>query len=104
MTVLIIAEHDNHSLKPSTFPTVTAALQLGETTVLVAGSNCGRVAEEASKLNGIKQVLHADASHLEHPLSEEWAPLIASLKDQYSFILAPAGTFGCNHHRWLAYP
>ena len=62
MSILVIAEHDNATLKAATLNTVTAATQLGdEVTVLVAGHNCGAAAQAAAKIAGVKKVLHADA-------------------------------------------
>lgn len=97
MSVLVIAEHDNQALKSSTLNTVAAATELGdEVNILVAGHNATAAAQAAAKLPGITKVLHADAVHLEHQLAEEVAPLIVSMADGKTHILAPASTFGKN--------
>jgi electron transfer flavoprotein alpha subunit len=96
MSVLVIAEHDNTSLKPATLNTVTAAKALGEVTVLVAGSGCRPVAEAASKIAGVAKVLLADAPAYTHQLAESLAPLVAGLAKGYSHVLAAATTSGKN--------
>jgi electron transfer flavoprotein alpha subunit len=97
MTVLIIAEHDNRSLKPTTLNTVTAAAKLGgELHLLLAGSECRAAAETAAKVKGIAKVLLADAPHLGQELAENLAPLVVEIGKSYSHLLAPASTFGKN--------
>jgi len=97
MTTLIIAEHDNGRLKPSTLNAVTAAHKIGGPVhVLVAGSGCGPVAQAAAKVPGIEQVRVADAAQYAHPLAENLAALIVGMAKDYSHILAPATTFGKN--------
>jgi electron transfer flavoprotein alpha subunit len=97
MTVLIIAEHDNRSLKATTLNTVTAAAKLGgELHLLLAGSECQAAAETAAKIKGITKVLLADAPHLGKELAENLAPLIVEIGKSYSHLLAPASTFGKN--------
>lgn len=97
MTILVIAEHDNQSLKAATLNTITAAVQLGtEVSLLVAGKDCQSVAESACAVAGITRVLHADADHYQHQLAEELTSLVMSLTDGVSHILAPASTFGKN--------
>ncbi|MBI1300355.1 MAG: electron transfer flavoprotein subunit alpha/FixB family protein [Alphaproteobacteria bacterium] len=97
MTILVIAEHDNNELKPSTLNTVGAASKIGgDIHILVAGSNCGAIAEAAAKISGVSKVIRADAEHLEHHLAEEVAPILVDLAGNYSHILAPASTFGKN--------
>ncbi|MEX2525819.1 MAG: FAD-binding protein [Gammaproteobacteria bacterium] len=97
MSVLVIAEHDNQSLSASVLPTVTAATQLGEDiTLLVAGHDCGGVADAAAQIPGVSRVLLADAAHYEHGLAEELTPLIVNAATDYAYILAPATTFGKN--------
>ncbi len=97
MGILVIAEHDNAELKPSTLHTVTAALQLGDDVhLLVAGSGCGGVAEAAGKIAGVTKVLQAEAAVYEHQLAENLAPLIVKLAGGYGHVLAPATTFGKN--------
>jgi len=97
MAVLIIAEHDNQSLKGATLNTVTAGARLGgDIHILVAGYNCHTVAEQAAKVAGVAKVRLADAEHYAHPLAENLAPLIVGLAQAYSHLLAPATTAGKN--------
>tara|TARA_R110001592_G_scaffold116059_1_gene316905 strand:+ start:45507 stop:46436 length:930 start_codon:yes stop_codon:yes gene_type:complete len=97
MSILVIAEHDNSSLKAATLNTVTAAQAIGgEITVLVAGSGCGDVATNAAKILGVNKVLVADNPAYGHRLAENFAPLIAELASGYSHVLAPATTTGKN--------
>ncbi len=96
MPVLVIAEHSNAELKPSTLNTVTAAAVLGDVHVLVAGAGCGPAAEAAAAIGGVGRVLVADAALYENPLAETLTPLVAGLAGEYSHILAPASTFGKN--------
>ncbi|MDX2464035.1 MAG: FAD-binding protein [Porticoccus sp.] len=97
MSILVIAEHDNSSLKAATLNAVTAAQAIGgEITVLVAGSGCGDVATAAAKILGVNKVLVADNPAYEHRLAENLAPLIAELVSGYSHVLAPATTTGKN--------
>ncbi len=97
MSILVIAEHDNKELAKATLNTVGAASQIGgDIDVLVAGSNCGEVADAAAKIGGVAKVLKADAAELEHHLAENIAPLIVELAANYSHVLVPAGTFGKN--------
>lgn len=97
MSILVIAEHDQQTIKPSTLNTLSAATQLGDDVkLLVAGSDCHAIATSATKISGVTTVLHADAEHYAHQLAEELAPLITSLTDGVSHILAPATTFGKN--------
>ena len=97
MSSLIIAEHTNSALSPSTGKTLAAAAALGgEVHVLVAGSNCSVAAEAASKLAGVSKVLVADAPHLANGLAEEVAEVVLSIAGNYSAILAPATASGKN--------
>ena len=97
MVALVIAEHDNSSLKGSTHHTVTAAAQCGgDVHVLVAGSNCGAAAEEAAKIAGVSKVLVADAAHFADGLAENVAEQVLALASGYSHILAPATAYGKN--------
>lgn len=96
MTVLIIAEHNNHTLNASTLHAVTAATQLGEVHVLVAGNQASVVAEQAKQLAGVSKVLLADAPHFGEGLAEEIAPLVVSLAVNYRYITASASAFGKN--------
>ena len=97
MTVLVVTEHDNVSLKPATLNAVTAAQKIGGPIhLLVAGSNCSGAAEAAAKILGVEKVRVADAPHYAHPLAESLAALVVSLAQGYSHILAPATTTGKN--------
>jgi electron transfer flavoprotein alpha subunit len=97
MTCLVIAEHDNAELKPSTLSTVKAAQDIGgDIHILVAGSGCSAVADQAAKVAGVASVKIADDGQYEHALAEPLAALVVSLAGDYSHILAPATTFGKN--------
>jgi len=96
MSVLVIAEHDNSVLKPATLNTVTAALALGDVTVLVAGHNCQDVAKQAAAVNGVSTVVVADHEIYSHPVAENLALLIVGMASGYTHILAPATTSGKN--------
>jgi electron transfer flavoprotein alpha subunit len=97
MPVLLLAEHDNKSLKDATSKALTAAKQIGsDVHILVAGHNCRPVADAASKLDGVTKVLLADAPAYEHMLAEPTAALVVSLAGPYEAILAPATTNGKN--------
>jgi electron transfer flavoprotein alpha subunit len=97
MTTLVIAEHDNAALKPSTLNTISAAAKIGGAVhVLVAGHQCAPCAQAAAKIQGVEKVRVADAPSYAHPLAENLAALVVSLAEGYSHILAPATTFGKN--------
>jgi electron transfer flavoprotein alpha subunit len=97
MTTLVIAEHDNVSLKGATLNTVAAAKAIGgDIHVLVAGSNCGAVAEAAAKVAGVAKVLVADNAVYANQLAENVSLLVAELGKGYSHILAPATSNGKN--------
>jgi electron transfer flavoprotein alpha subunit len=97
MNILVIAEHDNNTLKASTRNTLSAALKLGVTVdVLVAGYNCQAAAQAAAGLLGVSKVMLADAAHLADGFAENLAALVVSNAAGYSHILAPATTYGKN--------
>lgn len=97
MVALVIAEHDNGSLKGATHHTVTAAAQCGgDVHVLVAGSNCGAAAEAAAQIAGVAKVLVADAAYFADGLAENVAEQILAIAGSYSHILAPATAYGKN--------
>ena len=96
MSVLVIAEHDNTALKTATLNTVTAAVALGDVTVLIAGAGCRPAADAAAAIDGVAKVLVADDAALGHGLPENLAPLVQGLCSDYSHVLAPATTFGKN--------
>ncbi len=95
MSVLVIAEHDNSTLKGATLNTVAAAKQIGgDVVVLVAGSGCAAVADQAAKVDGVSKVLLADNPAYAQQLAENMGLLIAELGKGYSHILAPASSNG----------
>src|SRR5437870_4716354 len=97
MTTLLLAEHDNKTLKDATAKALSAARALGaDVHVLVAGKDCRAVADAAAKLGGVNKVLLADAAGYEHMLAEPTAALIYSLARDYDAIVAPATTTGKN--------
>jgi electron transfer flavoprotein alpha subunit len=97
MPTLLLAEHDNASLKDATNKALTAAKALGaDVHILVASHNCKAVADAAAKLDGVKKVLLADAPAYEHMLAEPVAALIVSLAGPYETIMAAATTTGKN--------
>jgi electron transfer flavoprotein alpha subunit len=97
MPTLLLAEHDNKSLKDATNKALTAVKAIGgDVHVLVAGHNCRSVAEAAAKHEGVAKVLLADAPAYEHMLAEPTAALIVSLAGPYETIAAPATTSGKN--------
>ncbi|SEI94642.1 electron transfer flavoprotein alpha subunit apoprotein [Azotobacter beijerinckii] len=97
MAILVIAEHDNRTLKGATLNTLGAAALLGgEVHLLVAGLACGAVAAQAAAIPGVSKVLVADAAVYEHQLAENLARLVAALGKTYSHLLAPAGSAGKN--------
>jgi electron transfer flavoprotein alpha subunit len=94
---LLIAEHDNKSLKDATNKALTAAKGIGaDVHILVAGQGCKAVADAAAKLDDVKKVHLAEAPAYEHMLAEPMAALIVSLADAYESIVAPATTSGKN--------
>ena len=97
MPTLLLAEHDNKTLKDATNKALTAAKQIGaEVHVLVAGSGCKAVADAAAKLDGVAKVLLADAPLYDHMLAEPVAALIVSIAGPYETIMAAATTSGKN--------
>jgi electron transfer flavoprotein alpha subunit len=95
MGILVIAEHDNQTLKPATRNAVTAATKLGsEITILVAGQGCQAVADAAAKVAGVTKVLLAEAPELAHGLPENLAPLVAELGGTHEYLLATATSAG----------
>ncbi|MCZ2103015.1 MAG: FAD-binding protein [Comamonadaceae bacterium] len=97
MTALVIAEHDNASLKAATLNTVTAAAACGgEVHVLVAGENAGAAAQAAAQIAGVAKVLHADGASLKNGLAENIAAQVLAVAANYSHILFPATAGGKN--------
>jgi electron transfer flavoprotein alpha subunit len=96
MGVLIIAEHHNGQLAGATRNTVSAGVQLGEVSVLVAGEGCRGVADEVAALEGVTRVLLCDAGAYAEGLAEPLADLIVAIAKDHTHLLAPATTFGKN--------
>lgn len=97
MTALVIAEHDNASLKPATLHAVTAARQCGgDVHVLIAGHNAAAAAQAAAQVAGVAKVLHADGPALEHGLAEDLAAQVLAVAGGYGHILFPATASGKN--------
>jgi electron transfer flavoprotein alpha subunit len=97
MAVLLIAEHDNASLKDATAKALSAARQIGSPIhVLVAGQGCRPAAEAAAKLEGVEKVIVAENPAYEHALAEPLAAQIAAMAGPYDTVLAPATTMGKN--------
>ena len=97
MSVLVIAEHDNASIKPATLNTVTAAAACGgDVHVLVAGHNAAEAAKAAGQIAGVSKVIHADSDALAHGLAENVAAQVLALAGSYSHILFPATASGKN--------
>ena len=97
MAALVIAEHDNVSLKAATLNTVTAALQCGgEVHVMVAGAGAGDAAQAAAAIAGVSKVLHADGASLAHGLAENLAAQVLAVASSYTHILFPATASGKN--------
>ena len=96
MTVLVWAEHDNAALKDATLSAVSAAAQLGEVHLLVAGAGVADVARAASEISGVSKVLLADDAGYAHALPENVAPLVVALMAGYDAFVAPATTTGKN--------
>jgi electron transfer flavoprotein alpha subunit len=97
MPTLLVAEHDNKTLKDATAKALSAAVAIGaEVHVLVAGKDCDAAAAAASKLKGVAKVLKADAPPFDHMLAEPMAALIVALAPEYEAIVAPATANGKN--------
>ncbi|HZQ72617.1 MAG TPA: FAD-binding protein [Burkholderiales bacterium] len=97
MALLVVAEHDNKTVRKATLNAVAAAQKIGgELDVLVAGHNAGEAAQAAARIPGVRKVLHADAAHLAEFLAENVAALVVSVAKGYSHILAPSTSNGKN--------
>ncbi|MBX9643560.1 MAG: electron transfer flavoprotein subunit alpha/FixB family protein [Novosphingobium sp.] len=96
MKTLVWVEHDNKSVKDATLAVVTAAAQIGEVHLLVAGSGCKAVADEAARIAGVGKVHLADDAAYANALAENVAPLVAGLMASHDAFLAPATTTGKN--------
>lgn len=96
MTVLVLAEHDGRQLNPATLHAVAAARALGEVHLLVAGHDAAAVVQQAAAVQGVAQVLQADAPHYAEALAEDLAALLVSLAEPYRYLAAAADVFGKN--------
>lgn len=97
MSILVIAEHDNSSLKAATLNTVSAASAIGDDiSILIAGVGCQAAADSAAEIAGVAKVIVADAEAYGHQLPEAVAPLVAELGKAYTHVLAAATTTGKN--------
>ena len=97
MSILVIAEHNNIEVKSSTLNTINAASKLGsEINVLVLGSNIENISKEISSYQHVSKVIFIDSEKFENAIAENIEPVILSLAEKYSHILAPATTFGKN--------
>ncbi len=95
MTALVIAEHDQQTLKGGTANAVAAAARMGgDVHVLVAGSGAKAAVDAAAKLAGVTKVLHVDAAHYDNGLAENFAALVVPLAKNYSHVVASASAFG----------
>jgi len=113
MAILIVAEHDNHTIQPATLSVLTAASEIathtsdGELHLLIIGHECESVVEIAQSIAGLSQILVADHQIYQSPLAENIAPIIVSLvqsktQDQYSHIITSAGTAGKDYQPRVA--
>jgi electron transfer flavoprotein alpha subunit len=97
MAVLILAQHDNRTLDAATLHGVTAAGQLpGPCHMLVAGKDCGAVAEQAAKVQGIEKVLRVEHDTYANPVAEDLAPLLVAMAEPYDYLVAASTTFSRN--------
>ena len=97
MSILVIAEHDNTSIKGATLNTIAAASNInGEVTLLVSGLDISNVIDEAKTISGVSKIISCDHELYKNFLAEDFAKLVLSIADSYSYILAPATTFGKN--------
>ena len=97
MSILVIAEHDNNNIKGSTLNTVAAASEIsGEISLLVAGSNCTSVLEEAQTINNVSKIISVDDEKYANFLAEDMSSLVIGIANNYKYIMASATTFGKN--------
>jgi electron transfer flavoprotein alpha subunit len=97
MTVLVIAEHDNHNLKSSTLNTITAATKFNdEIHLIILGNSIDNLINNSQSLQEVSKILKCDHEKLENPIPEIMAPIISNISKNYTHILAPASTFGKN--------
>ena len=97
MTVLVIAEHDNHNLKSSTLNTISAATKFNdEIHLIILGNSIDNLINNCHSLQEVSKILKCDHEKLENPIPEIMAPIISNISKNYTHILAPASTFGKN--------
>ena len=97
MTVLVIAEHDNHNLKSSTLNTISAATKFNdEIHLIILGNGIDNLVNNCQYLQEVSKILKCDHEKLESPIPEIMAPIISNISKNYTHILAPASTFGKN--------
>tara|TARA_B100000686_G_C16761446_1_gene958952 strand:+ start:209 stop:1162 length:954 start_codon:yes stop_codon:yes gene_type:complete len=97
MSILVLSENSNSELKSSTLNTIFAATKIKDDIhVLVIGNKCEKVVEKISKIKEVKKILHLDSPEYDNPLAENIEPVIVSIAENYSHILAPASTYGKN--------
>ena len=97
MSILVLAEHNNIDIKASTLNTISAASQIGqEIDVLVAGFQCEELAKKIAKCEKVSKVIFVSDEKLKNPIAENIEPIVLSIAQKYSHIMAPATTFGKN--------
>ena len=97
MSILVVAENSNKEIKSSTLNSINAASKINDDIHLVViGNQCEEVAKKAALIEKVKKVIHIDDPQYENIIAESIAPIIVSLSDKYTHILAPASTFGKN--------
>jgi Electron transfer flavoprotein, alpha subunit len=97
MSILVLAEHNNVDIKSSTLNTISAASQIsGKIDVLVTGYQCEELAKKISKCEKVSKVIFVDNEMLQNPIAENIEPIVLSVAENYSHIMAPATTFGKN--------
>ena len=97
MSILVVAENSNKEIKSSTLNSINAASKINEDIDLVViGNQCEEVVKKAAIIEKVKKVIHIDGPQYENIIAESIAPVIVSLSDKYTHILAPASTFGKN--------
>jgi len=97
MSILVVADHDNESIKAPTLVSVAAAQAMGgDIEVLVAGSGCGAAGEAAAKIAGVSKVLVADNAAYDHGAAENVAALVAEIGGNYSHVVTSTSTTGKN--------
>lgn len=100
LSILVMVEHDNQTIKSSTYHSVTAAKQMlsgqGQLHLLVAGHQCKQVAEQAATIAGVENVILIDNSELAHPLAETVTDAVIAVAENYSHLVFPATTYGKN--------